>query len=125
MNRPQTFRRSSFYVGCLRSKLVCNNSLSPFHKIVFQAVQQGILIENYKGNKNTSFFWFMKRKSFVYSELNLMPWQSKPHHMFRYLPRMINHSSSMGLILTMKVRSIHGCFKPQVSWTLDSNRAHP
>ena len=29
MNRPQTYRRSKFYVGWMRSMLVCNNTLSP------------------------------------------------------------------------------------------------
>lgn len=83
--------KSSFYVGQLRGKLVCNNSLSPFHKIAFQAVRQGeysLKVEQQippplmdtNVTKTPPFFWFVKRKPCVWrTKLKALAIQAPPH----------------------------------------------
>lgn len=39
MNRPQTYKRSSFSVGCMRGTFVCDNFLSPL-----SAMREGIIV---------------------------------------------------------------------------------
>ena len=108
---PQDCLPSNLARGVLIASRATNTTSSHGRKSQVFVTQMSL-------KKNLPSFGYVKHKSLVYGELNLLPWQSKPHHMLRYLRSMINKFSSLGSILNMKVRSIHMCFRFQVSRTL-------